>query len=60
MNIFVEGEDGWTPSKGWKKTNTDNRNKDNKKKGWDPNPQDEYWNNCDPIFDSIKHERLEI
>jgi hypothetical protein len=60
MNIFVEGEDGWTPSKGWKRTSTDNKNKDIKRKGWDPNPQDEYWNNCDPIFDSIKHERLEI
>jgi len=51
MNIFVDGEDGWTPSKGWCMAN--------KKTTWDLKPN-EHWNARNPIFDSIKKERLEI
>ncbi len=50
MNIFVDGEDGWTPSKGWSMS---------KKKEFDAKP-DEQWSNMDPFFDSISKERLEI
>lgn len=51
MNIFVDGEDAWTPSKGWHIAND--------KTVWDLKP-DGHWNDRHPIFDSIKKERLEI
>jgi len=51
MNIFVDGEDAWTPSKGWHIAND--------KTVWDLKP-DRHWNDRHPIFDSVKRERLEI
>jgi hypothetical protein len=51
MNMFVDGEDDWTPSKGW--------SMDQKNPSWDLKP-DGHWNDINPIFDSIKKERLEI
>jgi len=51
MNIFVDGEDGWTPTNGWRVAS--------KKSTWDLKP-DRVFNDRDPIFDSIKKERLEI
>ena len=51
MNIFVDGGDGWTPTNGWRVAS--------KKSTWDLKP-DGLFNDKDPIFDSIKKERLEI
>lgn len=51
MNIFVDGQDNWTPSTGWSSAH--------KNTAWDSKP-DTHWNEKDPIFDSIKKERLEI
>ena len=52
MNIFVDGEEGWTPKLGWQMTD--------KKKEWDSKPQDNHWNKKDAMFDSMATERLEI
>lgn len=49
--IFVEGKNGWTPTKGWHTTN--------ESRGWDLKPGGS-WNDIDPVFDSIKKQRLEI
>lgn len=56
MNIFADGEDAWTPSKGWrtapKKTPVETKPQGNWNH-WDPAFDD-------PVFDSTKQERLEI
>ncbi len=52
MNIFVDGEEGWTPKLGWHMTE--------KKKEWDSKPEDKHWNKKDAMFDSMATERLEI
>eukprot|EP00531_Pseudo-nitzschia_arenysensis_P008375 CAMPEP_0116131728 /NCGR_PEP_ID=MMETSP0329-20121206/9164_1 /TAXON_ID=697910 /ORGANISM="Pseudo-nitzschia arenysensis, Strain B593" /LENGTH=230 /DNA_ID=CAMNT_0003626185 /DNA_START=154 /DNA_END=846 /DNA_ORIENTATION=+ len=46
MNIFVDGEDGWTPAKGWSMQ---------KKKEWESKP-DGHWDA--PIFDSKEHSEI--
>ena len=51
MNMFVDGEDDWTPGKGWSITQ--------KSPSWDLKT-DDHWDEIDPIFDSIQKERLEI
>lgn len=52
MNIFVDGEEGWTPKTGWQMTE--------KKKEWDSKPEDDHWNKKDVMFDSMATECLEI
>ena len=49
MNIFLDGEEGWTPKEGWRMTD--------KKKEWDSKP-DGHWNEKDPFFDPSQ-QRLE-
>ena len=60
QNFFVDNQGGWTASKGWQMQPA--------KKTWDnctqpnttTNTNDGWWNDVDPIFDSVKEERLEI
>jgi len=51
MDIFQDGGDGWTPSRGWCIVD--------EKSGWNTNT-DRHWNDRDPIFDVVQMERLEI
>ncbi|KAG7353218.1 hypothetical protein IV203_009267 [Nitzschia inconspicua] len=50
-SVFVEGEGGWTPLRGWSI---------DPKKTWDPQPDDRWKDDSLNVFETVSKERLEI